>query len=69
MSEMPKWFRVAIASAHYDIPRSTLYAMIADGRIKAYRVGDSRSLRIRREDIERLFHPIDDTPLKNTQLI
>ncbi|MCW2652028.1 MAG: hypothetical protein JWR32_3004 [Mycobacterium sp.] len=41
-----------------NVPNSTLRQWIADGRLRAYHVASSRRLRVRVQDVEALFEPV-----------
>jgi excisionase family DNA binding protein len=47
------------AAAFLVITERGLRKLRERGEIRAYRVGSSRSIRYRREDLEALLHPVD----------
>ena len=38
----------------------TIHRYIAEGKLKAYRVGGEKAIRIKREDVESLLKPVGD---------
>ncbi|MFH1147465.1 MAG: helix-turn-helix domain-containing protein [Pseudomonadota bacterium] len=49
-------FRPDEVAAYFDLSVSTIYSWIDQGKLTAYRIGGSRgTIRITREDIERLL--------------
>ena len=44
---------------HLGVSESTVRRYISDGRLPAYRLGDERLIRIKREDLQGLLSPIE----------
>ena len=61
MSGLPKkeWLRVDQVCEHYQIPRSTLYSWIDSGKLPASRIGESKLIRIHRDDAEKIMHDLN----------
>jgi excisionase family DNA binding protein len=54
LPEEQEWFTVAEAAAYLRISRRTVYKLVEDKRLPAYRIGAERHLRFRREDLDRV---------------
>jgi len=51
-------FSVQDATEFLGVSESTIRRYIADGRLSAYRLGNERLIRIKRQDLEKLLSPI-----------
>ncbi len=62
---LPEWLSLQQAAALYGVSVDTLRRRIAAGRLPACRFGE-RLIRVRAEDLDRLFRPIPigDLPLR-----
>lgn len=60
MTDLPNksFLKPATVAKRLDIPVKTLYGWIAEGKVPAYRIAGSRTLRIKSEDVEKLAQPI-----------
>lgn len=54
-----EFFDLVTASKRYPVSKNTLRRRIAAGDLPVYRVTGTRSIRVRREDVEALFQPIE----------
>jgi len=52
-------FSVREAAEFLAVSEGTIRRYISDGRLPAYRLGNERLIRIRRQDLERLLSPIN----------
>jgi len=52
-------FSVQKAAESLGVSESTIRRYISDGRLLAYRLGDERLIRIRRQDLDKLLSPIN----------
>ena len=52
-------FSVREAAEFLGVSDSTIRRYISNGRLQAYRLGDERLIRIKRQDLERLLSPIN----------
>jgi len=51
-------FSVQEAAEFLGISESTIRRYVSDGRLLAYRLGDERLIRIKRQDLDKLLSPI-----------
>ncbi|MBI3977170.1 MAG: helix-turn-helix domain-containing protein [Chloroflexi bacterium] len=49
-----EWFTVEEAAAYLRVSRRTVYKLVEEGRLPAYRIGAERHRRFRREDLDRV---------------
>jgi len=54
----PAYVSIEYAAQHLDLSKLTIRRMIADGSLQAFRVGKTRSIRVRGADLEALLTPI-----------
>ncbi len=47
-----EWFTVEEAAEYLRLSKRTIYKLVKDGRLSAYRIGQERHLRFRREDLD-----------------
>ena len=52
-------FSVKEAAEFLGVSESTIRRYISDGRLLAYRLGNERLIRIKRQDLEKLLSPIN----------
>ena len=52
-------FSVKEAAEFLGVSESTIRRYISDGRLLAYRLGNGRLIRIKRQDLEKLLSPIN----------
>lgn len=52
------WMTVKQAADYIHVTDRCVRLWIAEGKITGYRLKDGRSLRLRRDDVEALMHPI-----------
>ena len=52
-------FSVQEAAKFLGISESTIRRYVSDGRLLAYRLGDERLIRIKRQDLDKLLSPIN----------
>lgn len=60
MVVVKEWFTVAEAAEYLCISRRTVYKLTHEGRLPAFRIGKQRHRRFRKEDLDRIPHPIED---------
>ncbi len=51
------WYTIAESAGYLRVSRRTMYKLIHDGQLAAYRVGTGGHRRFRRDDLERLMKP------------
>lgn len=56
-----EWFTVNEAAEYLCISRRTVYKLTKDGRLPAFRIGRKRHRRFRREDLDRIPRPSEET--------
>lgn len=59
MGNQQEWFTVNEAADYLRVSRRTIYKLVQEDRLKAYRVGAERHLRFRREDLDAALTPVD----------
>ena len=59
-------FSVQEAAEFLGISKSTIYRYISDGRLSAYRLGQKRLIRIKRQDLDKLLIPINPSEGENS---
>ena len=52
-------FSVQEAAEFLGVSESTIRRYVSDGRLLAYRLGDERLIRIKRQDLDKLLSPIN----------
>jgi excisionase family DNA binding protein len=45
-------------TSHLRITKPTVYRLVADGALTAHRIGSSRLIRFRRDEVEALVSPV-----------
>ena len=56
------WYTIDESAGYLRVSRRTMYKLIHDGQLTAYRVGTGGHLRLRRNDLERLMSPEASDP-------
>ena len=54
-----EWYTIDESAGYLRVSRRTMYKLIHDGQLAAYRVGTGGHRRFRRDDLERLMSPED----------
>ena len=62
MTKLPdkELFRVDEVAAYFSLSVKTIYGWIDEGKIEAVKIGPSNTIRIKRENIEKMIRPIDE---------
>lgn len=55
---IPDHMKLPRAAAHFDLSERTLRRYIAAGKLPAYRVAGTRTIRVRVSDVQALLEPI-----------
>ena len=61
MAITKEWLTVGEAAEHLCISRRTIYKLTKEGRLPAFRIGKERHRRFRKEDIDKVPRPGEDT--------
>jgi len=56
-----EWFTVEEAAEYLCVSRRTIYKLTKEGRLPAFRIGKERHRRFRREDIDKVPRPGEET--------
>jgi len=56
-----EWFTVGEAAEYLCVSRRTIYKLTSEGRLPAFRIGKERHRRFRKEDLDRVPRPGDET--------
>ena len=56
MDPPQEWFTIAEAAHHLRISKRTIYQLIHEGQLDAYRVGTGGHRRLRRQDLDQAMH-------------
>ena len=59
-----EWYTIDESASYLRVSRRTMYQLIHDGQVAAYRVGSGGNRRFRRDDLERLMQPEDSEELQ-----
>ncbi len=54
-----EWYTIDESAGYLRVSRRTMYKLIKDGQLAAYRIGTGGHRRFRRDDLERLMMPED----------
>ena len=57
----PKWLTIDEAAAQVRLSRGSLYRLVREGALPAYRIGDTGSLRFRPDAVEGVLKPARPT--------
>ena len=58
-----EWYTIDESAGYLRVSRRTMYKLIKDGQLAAYRVGTGGHRRFRRDDLERLMKPEEFEPV------
>jgi excisionase family DNA binding protein len=56
-----EWFTVEEAAEYLSVSRRTIYKLTKTGRLPAFRLGQERHRRFRKEDLDKVPRPDQDT--------
>lgn len=56
-----EWFTVAEAAEYLCVSRRTIYKLTHEGRLPAFRMGQERHRRFRKEDLDKVPRPGEET--------
>jgi len=56
-----EWFTVEEAAEYLCVSRRTIYKLTREGRLPAFRIGKERHRRFRKEDIDKVPRPGEET--------
>jgi excisionase family DNA binding protein len=56
-----EWFTVEEAAEYLRVSRRTIYKLTKEGRLPAFRIGQERHRRFRKEDLDKVPRPNDDS--------
>jgi len=56
-----EWFTVEEAAEYLCVSRRTIYKLTREGRLPAFRIGKERHRRFRKEDIDKVPRPEEET--------
>ncbi len=56
-----EWFTVQEAAEYLCVSRRTIYKLTGEGRLPAFRIGKERHRRFRKEDLDKVPRPGEDT--------
>lgn len=56
-----EWFTVEEAAEYLSVSRRTIYKLTKDGRLPAFRIGQERHRRFRKEDLDGVLQPVEET--------
>ena len=56
-----EWFTVEEAAEYLRVSRRTIYKLTGEGRLPAFRIGKERHRRFRKEDLDKVPRPVEDT--------
>ena len=57
-----EWFTVEEAAEYLSVSKRTIYKLTKEGRLPAFLIGKERHRRFRKEDLNRVPLPAEDTP-------
>jgi excisionase family DNA binding protein len=61
MAITKEWFTVEEAAEYLCVSRRTIYKLTKEGRLPAFRIGKERHRRFRKEDMDKVPRPGEDT--------
>ena len=67
MVTIKEWFKVEEAAEYLCVSRRTIYKLTKEGRLPAFRIGRERHRRFRKEDLDKVPQPGEET--KNLELL
>ena len=56
-----EWFTVEEAAEYLRVSRRTIYKLTGEGRLPAFRIGKERHRRFRKEDLDKVPRPHEET--------
>lgn len=56
-----EWFTIAEAAEYLRVSKRTIYKLTNDGRLPAFRIGQERHRRFRKEDLDKVPQPGEET--------
>jgi excisionase family DNA binding protein len=56
-----EWFTVEEAAEYLRVSRRTIYKLTEEGRLRAFRIGKERHRRFRKEDLDKVPRPGEET--------
>jgi excisionase family DNA binding protein len=59
-----EWFSVEEAAGYLCVSRRTIYKLTKDGRLPAFRIGNERHRRFRKEDLDRVPLTCNETAIR-----
>jgi excisionase family DNA binding protein len=64
-----EWFTVEEAAEYLRVSRRTIYKLTTDGRLPAFRIGEERHRRFRKEDLDKVprLGEVIKSPEKSTE--
>ncbi len=57
---MKEWFTVEEAAEYLCVSRRTIYKLTKEGRLPAFRIGQERHRRFRKEDLDKVPRPSEE---------
>jgi excisionase family DNA binding protein len=57
MAIVKEWFTVEEAAEYLCVSKRTIYKLTKEGRLPAFRIGEERYRRFRKEDLDRALRP------------
>jgi excisionase family DNA binding protein len=57
---LKEWFTVEEAAEYLCVSKRTIYKLTKEGRLPAFRIGQERHRRFRKEDLDRVPHPSEE---------
>ena len=60
MVTMKEWFTVEEAAEYLRVSKRTIYKLTKDGRLPAFRIGQERHRRFRKEDLDKVPRPREE---------
>ena len=61
-----EWYTIDESAGYLRVSRRTMYKLIHDGQLAAYRVGTGGHRRLKRDDLDRLMSPEETEPVDTT---
>jgi excisionase family DNA binding protein len=61
MATIKEWFKVEEAAEYLSVSKRTIYKLTQDGRLPAFRIGQERHRRFRREDLDKVPQIMEET--------
>jgi excisionase family DNA binding protein len=61
MAIIKEWFKVEEAAEYLSVSKRTIYKLTQEGRLPAFRIGQERHRRFRREDLDKVPQIMEET--------